>query len=447
MRYNDLKIVEATLFKKSSDIKYFDVVNDFIDQGQTFALGANGQEGVFTVDKGQKVASNTQILHGKGTLNDAEIDNIKANQIFKSPQIINIAAGRDPDEITSTSQKETHIVKPSQIFKDEKFNATQVFAEVINNSILKESEIGMTIIRMAAEIQNGDLPQFKNLKPEFKPAVRDYAGEYLGVLALIKGIANFPTRDEWFKHLGVTDLGKISIYFPPESNNPLGDSEGYFQNTETGNQILISSKGGKKGAPPSLNGLKIPDNLRTPEYETDIRIIEQLQASSAADQPFIGINLLFDDPEKQNAIPEPVRQVGRLGDDDIATIKAFMNAKEYSKQDYKQLPEKFVVLLESYLNMNRTKDRATPGGMVHYVYNKAIVEAVNSNNALPKFEPMAREILQHNFIQIFARPKGAILGFDILWPNKELATGKIELYSKASATEPGKAKLSFSVTD
>ena len=66
---------------------------------------------------------------------------------------------------------------------------------------------------------------------------------------------------------------------------------------------------------------------------------------------------------------------------------------------------------------------------------------------MPTFEPLAREILQHNFIQIFARPNGTQLGFDVLWPNKELATGKITLYSKSSSTEPGKAKLSFSVTD
>lgn len=445
MRYNDFKVVEATL-KKATDIKYHGVVNDFIDQGQTFALGANGQDGVFTVDKGQKVASNTQVLHGTGNLNGDEIDTIKANQIFKSPQMINIAAGRDADAVTSTAQKETHVVKPSQIFKDEKFSATQVFSEVIDNPTLQQSEIGLAIIEMAKEIQNGDLPQFKGLSQEFKPAIRDYAGEYLGVLALIKGIANFPTRDAWFKHLGVSSLDGIQIYFPPESNNPLGDSEGYFENTETGNRILISSKGGKKGAPPSLNGLKIPDNLRTPEYETDIKIIEQLQASKAVDQPFLGINLLFDDKEKQNAIPEAVRTVGRLNEDDIATIKSLMDIKTYTKEDYKQLPDKFVTLLESYLNIERTSERASPGGMVHYVYNKAMVEAVNSNNALPNFEPMAREILQHNFIQIFARPKGAILGFDVLWPNKEMATGKIELYSKSSATEPGKAKLSFSVT-
>lgn len=42
---------------------------------------------------------------------------------------------------------------------------------------------------------------------------------------------------------------------------------------------------------------------------------------------------------------------------------------------------------------------------------------------------MAREILQKNFIQIFARPKDNVLGFDVLWPNVEMATSKVELYN------------------
>ena len=446
MRFSDIKIVESNLFKKASDMKYYDTVNELIASGQTFALGASGDEGVFVVNKGQKVTANTQVLNGKGTLKGEEITSIKANQLYKSPQIINLGAGRDAEAVTSTSQKETHIVKPSQIFKDEKFSATQVFNEVIANPVLQQSDIGLEIIKMAQEIEGGALPEFKALPAEFQPAIRDYAGEYLGVLALIKGIANFPTRDEWFKHLGVTDLNKISIYFPPESNNPLGDSEGYFQNTETGNQILISSKGGKKGAPPSLNGLKIPDNLRTPEYEADINVIETLQNASAARQPFVGINAIF--AANPDALPEAVKEIGVISEQVMNEMQQLMNAKEYSKKDYEQvLDPKFVKLINTYVKINRVNERATPGGMVHYAYNKALLEAVNVNKALPNFEPLAREILQQNFIQIFARPKGTQLGFDVLWPNREMATGKIELYSKASTTEPGKGKLSFSVTD
>ena len=446
MRFSEIKIVESNLFKKASDMKYYDTVNELIASGQTFALGANGDEGVFVVNKGQTVTANTQVLNGQGTLKGEEITSIKANQIHKSPQIINLGAGRDADAVTSTSQKETHLVKPSQIFKDEKFSATQVFDEVIRNPVLQQSDIGLEIIKMAQQIESGALPEFKALPAGFQPAIRDYAGEYLGVLALIKGIANFPTRDQWFEHLGVSDLGKIMIYFPPESNNPLGDSEGYFQNTETGNQILISSKGGKKGAPPSLGGLKIPKNLRTPEYEADINIIETLQQASAVRQPFVGINALF--ASAPDSIPQAVREIGPISDQVMVELQELMDARKYSKKDYTEvLDPKFVELINSSVALNRVNDRATPGGMVHYAYNKALVEAVNVNNAIPNFEPLAREILQQNFIQIFARPKGTQLGFDVLWPNRELATGKIELYSKASTTEPGKAKLSFSVTD
>lgn len=446
MRYNEIKLVESTLFKKQSDMKYFDTVNSLIAAGQTFALGAQGTDGTFIVNKGQKITSNTQLLNGEGMLGTEEVMSIKANQLYKSPQIINLGAGREADAVTSSATKEVHIVKPSQIFKDEKFNATQVFDEVISNPVLKDSEIGQEIIKMAESISSGTLPEFKSLPKPFQPAIRDYAGEYLGVLALIKGIANFPTRDAWFNHLGVDDLSKVQIYFPPESNNPLGDSEGYFQNTETGNMILISSKGGKKGAPPSLNGLKIPENLRTPEYEADIKLIEILQNANAISQPFLGMNAIMETAPE--SVPEVVKDIGIVSDETIAKLKLLMNGKQYTKADYtKVLEPKFVKLIDAYLNVGRVNDRATPGGMVHYAYNKAVLEAVNEKNAMPTFEPLAREILQHNFIQIFARPNGTQLGFDVLWPNKELATGKITLYSKSSSTEPGKAKLSFSVTD
>ena len=73
-----------------------------------------------------------------------------------------MGAGREADAVTSSATKEVHIVKPSQIFKDEKFNATQVFDEVISNPVLKDSEIGQEIIKMAESISSGTLPEFKS---------------------------------------------------------------------------------------------------------------------------------------------------------------------------------------------------------------------------------------------------------------------------------------------
>ena len=432
---------EARLNSARTD-KYLPIVQQIIDQGDaTFNIGEKGDEGVFVADKGQKVVNRLTSL--KGTLN-GEPAEIKVNQIFKTPQMVAMAQGKDPNAVSASASKESYEIKPSQIFTDETFNATKVFDEVIKNPVLQQSEIGQHIIKMAKEIKNGQQPNINDTPKEFHTAIRDYAGEYLGVLALIRGTANFPTRDAWLKHLGVSSLDEILINFPKESNFALGDSIGSFENSKTGNQILISSKGGKKGAPPSLNGLKIPDELKTvPAYANEIDVIEALQGSSGIAQPFVGLNKIFEyNPESIN---QAVRKLLPFTEKDILNITKLIDGKLYDKSDINKLPAKFKPLLK-LINLDRVNPRATPGGIIHYTLNKVLVDAVNNNNAMPNFEPLAREILQKNFIQIFARPKGGVLGFDVLWPSKDLATGKIELYSKASSTEPGKQKMSFSVT-
>ena len=486
MRYNEFKILESALSSVTDD-KYIPGVNQLLqDPNHVFLVGAKGERGSLIPLPGQQVSSRSDKIQGymfqdepqelsstyvqnlkqKDSteiqselkkmvplnlikLKDANIPNVSnlakqeletrktsvtVSALFKSDEI-KLAAG------TSVSDKEKYPIKPSNIFADEKFSASRVFDEVIQNKTLQETEIGQHIIQAAEEIQAGQLPNITDVPKEFQTAIRDYAGEYLGVLALIKDIANFPTRDKWLEHLGVENLDDIVIYFPPQSNNPLGDSEGYFQNKETGNIILISSKGGKKGAPPSITGLKIPDNLKNKNrYKGEIDIVETLQNESAFDGPFVAINKLFEysprsiDPVIANTLP--------LTKNDLATIKEFSNRKKYNRLDVVDLPDKFKKVLGLAPNV---KKESTPGGILHYIYSSALLKAVNQNNALPGFESMAREILQKNFIQIFARPKGGILGFDVLWPNVQMATGKIELYNKSSSTEI-KGKLSFSVT-
>lgn len=434
-------LTEARLNSDRTD-KYLPIVQKIIDDGDaTFQLGMKGDEGIFVADKGQTV--NNRLDKLKGTI-DGEPGEIKVNQIFKTPQMVAMVSGKDPNDISASASKEGFEIKPSQIFTDETFNASRVFAEVIENPVLQQSEIGGFIIEMAKQIENGFAPNFVGVPKEFHAAIRDYAGEYLGVLALIKGTADFPTRDAWLKHLGVDSISEILINFPKESNFALGDSIGSFENSKTGNMILISSKGGKKGAPPSLNGLKIPDDMKEkPAYQNEVDIIETLQGASGITQPFVGLNKLHEyNPKAVNPI---VQKLLPFTQEDIEQVSELMNKKIYNKGDLNKLPEKFQPLVD-LLKIDRVNDRATPGGIVHYALTKVLVDAVNNNNAMPNFEPLAREILQKNFIQIFARPKGDVLNFDVLWPSKDLATGKIELYSKASSTEPGKAKLSFSVT-
>jgi hypothetical protein len=486
MRYSDLKIVEGALGKPTDD-KYIPGINQLLqDPNHRFPVGKSGEKGLLIPLPGQQISTLQdrikgymvqdenqtvssaflQQLTGLDTnkiqsalkrmlpimlmkVVDANIPNVSqlaqielqtrqvsvlATTLFKSKEI-KTAIGK------TVSDKENYIIKPSQIFADEKFPASQVFDEVIQNNTLQETEIGQHIIGLAKQIQSGQVPSFKDIPKEFQAAIRDYAGEYLGVLALIEGVANFPTRDQWYEHLGVTDLNDIVIYFPPESNNPLGDSEGYFQNRETGNIILISSKGGKKGAPPSVTGLKIPDNLRNSnEYRAEVDVIETLQNLPAFEGPFVALNKIYE--YNPDSIEPFIAETLPLSDEDIAMIKDFSDRKRFNRMDVTQLPDRFRKVVGKGPDV---KADATPGGILHYTYSSALLKAVNQNNALPGFEPMAREILQKNFIQIFARPKGDKLTFDVLWPNKDMATGKIELYNKSAATGI-KGKLSFSVT-
>lgn len=485
MRYCDFKLVEANLGGVRDD-KYLSGINELLkNPDHMFAVGSKGEKGFLIAIPGQQVSSRQDKIKGYMVQNpDQTVSNYLPQLKNSQPQEIqselkkmnpimllkvvdaNIAnvsnlakielQGREynvlvstllkSDEIklasgTSVSDKEKYPIKPSNIFADEKFSASKVFDEVIQNKILQETEIGNHIIDMAKEIQAGQLPNYKNIPKEFKTAIRDYAGEYLGVLALIKGIANFPTRDQWLEHLDVSSLDDITIYFPQESNNPLGDSEGYFQNKETGNMILISSKGGKKGAPPSITGLKIPDNLKNKNrYKAEVEIVEILQTQPQFEGPFMAINKLYEyapstiDPIIASTLP--------LTNDELAMIKKYTNRKIYNRRDVIELPDKFRKVIGQGPD---TKPESAPGGILHYIYSSALIKAINENNALPEFESMAREILQKNFIQIFARPKDNGLGFDILWPNVEMATGKVELYNKSSSTEI-KGKLSFSVT-
>ena len=71
---------------------------------------------------------------------------------------------------------------------------------------------------------------------------------------------------------------------------------------------------------------------------------------------------------------------------------------------------------------------------------RQIIAGINKHGAFPKFEPMAKEILGYNFMQIFTSvsagkgkaKKGRGMSFRVLWPAK--IGGNIELWSNSSQT-------------
>lgn len=438
MRYSDLKLVETAIGSKS---KYYPALNQALSSQDMIEIEPTGgpDKGKilsFYPEAGQKINNSSDKIRGKYDGSE-EVVEVPAGWVHKSDTI------KQKTGVT-TSKKEKLLLKPSHIFPDGSFSASNVFDAVINNSVLQSTDYGKMVIEIARQIQAGKTPNVSEIPTEFKTAIRDYAGEYLGVLGMINGSANFPNRDAWLEHLGVENLNEIELFFPKESNNPLADSVGYFKNTNTGNMILVSSKGGA-GAAPSFDGLKIPDNLKTPEYENEVAFIETMQTrGNAFTQPFYGLNLIKE--FAPNSLPKGVQALLPISDKQIDQIIIWSKDSTFTKYRVSELPKKYQNFIKKTVEIDRVKDTATLGGIIQYGFKVALKQAVNENNALPKFEPLAREILQYNFVQIHTDVKQNQMTFEVLWPNKKMATGKITVETKYGATEPNKGKMSFKVS-
>jgi hypothetical protein len=73
-----------------------------------------------------------------------------------------------------------------------------------------------------------------------------------------------------------------------------------------------------------------------------------------------------------------------------------------------------------------------------------LVDAINTG-IIKNFRTTVLELLDENFVQIFSRIIGGKLTTKVLWPGK--VDGNVALHTKIAPGEPGKAGLSFKVTD
>ena len=466
MRFNEFskELDESLALAKQSDVKYLPAINELIKSKTPFLIGKGGDEGEFLFDpveltNPQQLLSGTWIKHNKNPDLEGTKGQIKATKIFKSNAIKAYLAGKSEEEFAA-GNKESFKVKPADVLAQYgTFASNRLANYIIKSPVLLKQNIGKYIIDLATQINKGQIADWTNIPKEYQSAISNYAGEYLGVLALLKGTADFPTKEKWLQHLGVDSINSIALDFPSETNFPLGDSIGSFKNTKEGTSIYISSKAGAKGAPPSLDNLKIPEEFaKKKAFKREYEVITALQNenigapyginSAAVAQPFVGINIIHKHAPK--SIDPNLSKLLPLSKEDISQIASYINL-DYSLNNISGLtfPAKIRALYNFAIkNVASIKnpDRTSVGTLIHYVIAKNLMDAVNVKKALPNFETMAREILQRNFIQIFARPKSGKLNFVVLWPNRDLATGKVTLYNKNSTTGI-QQKLSFSVTD
>jgi len=409
------------------------------------------QKTEFIADKSQYEELKELLTNPQTKANQIKIvgtngETLSLGQLFKTPDLAfeKVAIG---DIYAET--KESFVIKPSDIFRDEKFRASAIFNEVINNQVLASTEIGRDVIKLAEDIKQGSTASWVSIKPEYKPAIRDYAGEYLGVLALVKGIADFPTADAFLDHMDTRSFNSISVYFPREKNAPLGDSIGYFKNA-AGNQIYISSKGGSKGNAPSLVNLKIPGNLiNSRKFAKEIKFLKIIQnpdksvGTASLVVPFLLFNYIL------AVAPESMGKLARMSpftrEEIVLITTEWMDSKKYSRKNIVDMPRRFRTFLSKHDISLIKSQTATPGGIMHYLCLKDLKAAININNALPNWEPLAREILQQNFIQIFTKDSKKGLNFSVVWPNRQLATGRITFEFTSYADDPSRGLPGFYV--
>jgi hypothetical protein len=389
----------------------------------------------FKIDSG-KLIKDTALAGGAdsrgGTAAEKEKVQIKPAQFFGTGDVDkntlkNLAAtGQTPDL--------SHFVEAGA------FPASQLYTKIVSSSSLSSlsPQLADAIITAADQIQAGEKPTVpKNITTPEQKAFRDYATEYLGVLALINGgnAIEFSDSEEFYKHLdkmGADSLNDLMLYFPKDSGNPLADS--IALTSQSGKSINISNKAGDTGAgaAPSMDSLVIPETLRgfknksgKNTLKSAINFITVAQETSGFLQPFALANLLI------NKLPT-AQSIGKFD------LDSLQNSFKNNKID---------ATTRTYLDLLKIYDPAnaltgTPLGKLRYAVAKEVISAVNNKTALVNFKAVVLEILGYNFVQLNTKATAGRYVTSVHWPAK--LRGDVIMVNKYGAKNTG-GKLSFSI--
>lgn len=347
-----------------------------------------------------------------------------------------VAAGQD----ASTGGKEGLIVKPSQIgITDQDIPASDFYEVIMNNSALSSTDYGKVIQQLAEYIVAGEyvvLPEeYKGKdKEKIRKAIVDYAGEYLGVLALLYNRSRFPRRKQFEEWLG-SEVGALTLNFPSKANTNLADSFATVTNPNTSHTLNISSKGTGGGAAPAISGLKVPDYIRQdPKFANAVAFIDICQKEGTLQQAFSAMDLIYSinpkaiDKKFHKYLPFATKNPNLPEQCRISIASGKTKNPQY-------LPAKYVDL---WYNVSGA---GTDGGKVVYAIKKEVADSVNNKDGIPEFEDAILQILEMNFIQQYCDYKGGELTFATQWPAK--LDGKISVENKSSTTEPTAGGFSF----
>ena len=449
---NFIMLMEANTFTSAANLnqnpKRFDALLDMIRTGKDihFYDKKAAEKDTFVADPSE--ADRLQELYDSGKFAGsiairaiATGEMIPLGTILKTSELGGQAKKSGDDEEGEELGKEAALLKPSQIgITGFDIPANELGNVIINNEVLQSTDYGRVVIEMAKQILRGEDPVIpKEIPDKTTKSIVDYGCEYLGVLALVNGRSKFPRREAFEEWLG-SDVSQLTLNFPPSANTGLADSFAEVKNLKTKHTVNISSKGTAGGAPPSLAGLKIPDDIRNnPDYEAVVKLIEICQTMGTVPQPFAIMNLLYEYvPE---SIPEKFNKflpwnVGEIANASKESIKRFTSRQPSSMGEYQELWD----------DIKFTKDSAD-GGRLIYAVKVATMKAINEGGAIPEFQDAVLYILDMNFVQQYADYQGkksGIVTFETQWPAQ--LDGKVALQSKSGSGDPTKGGFNFKLS-
>jgi hypothetical protein len=255
---------------------------------------------------------------------------------------------------------------------------------------------------------------------------------------LLYNQSDFPKRADFEKWLG-GKIEDLTLRFPSKQNERLADSYAQITNKKTNHEVKISSKGTGGGAPPAMSGLKIPDDMRgNKKFEALIEFVDMCRDTknvSTRAQPFKAMNIIY--KHNPSSLPKKFMKFLPWKDKDFEMAEnSFLLYKDNRKQEAR-LPEKYQSIWADTVFKNDSSD----GGRMIYMIKKAVMDAINLNNAIPNFEAGVLNILDMNFVQQYAEYKAGQIHFRTQWPAK--LDGVVTIESKAGATDPTKSGFNF----
>ena len=372
---------------------------------------------------------------------------IPLNSILKTKEFGGHKEGSASDEVETDDEAAANSAKaafgfnPANIkITDREISADQLGSLITENPKLNATAPGKIVVLLAQEIMAGEgavLPDGIRdaAHKTLRSALTDDAGEYLGVLALLYRQSEFPKRKQFEEWLGGS-IEDLVLRFPSKQNERLADSYAEIKNPETMHEVKISSKGSGGGAPPAMSGLKIPDDMRrNKRFAALVEFVDMCADTPTKEQPFKAMNILY--KHNPSAIPKKFNKFLPWTDRDYDMAENSLQLFKKNQKEASRLPEKYRTIWADTVFKGDSSD----GGRLMYMTKKAVMDAINLNDAIPNFEGGVMNILDMNFVQQYAEYKGGKIRFMTQWPAK--LDGVVTIESKSGATDPTKGGFSF----